>query len=119
MDKVSAQPGTITDEAIETYATAYGTPERLNAGFELYRSFDEDIVFFQGQNAEFTVPMLVVGAEFSTGAALPIMAESYAAQGVKNMRTLAVQNSGHWLAEEQTEATLIAIEQFAGEVFDK
>ena len=119
MDKVSAQPGTITDEAIETYAKAYGKPDRLHAGFELYRSFDRDIAFFQGQNTEFTVPMLVVGAEFSTGAALPIMAQSYAAQGVTNLRTLAVRKSGHWLAEEQPEATLAAIEQFAGEVFDK
>ncbi|MGV1755073.1 alpha/beta fold hydrolase [Agrobacterium sp. CG674] len=119
MDKVSAQPGVITDEAIKTYAEAYGTPDRLRAGFELYRSFKEDIVFFQRKNEEFKVPMLVVGAEFSTAAALPLMAQSYAAQGVTNLRTLTVNQSGHWLAEEQAEPTLNAIETFAVEVFNR
>lgn len=86
---------------------------------QFLRTFKEDIVFFQRKNEEFNVPLLVVGAEFSTAAALPLMAQSYAAQGVTNLRTLTVNQSGHWLAEEQAEPTLNAIETFAGEVFNR
>jgi pimeloyl-ACP methyl ester carboxylesterase len=113
LDKVSARPGIISDAAVETYAKAYGTPDRLRAGFELYRSFREDAAFFQTHATLFAVPMLAVGAEFSTGPALPIIAKSYADHGVSNLQAVAIPASGHWLVEEQPAATLKAIEDFA------
>lgn len=117
IQKVAVHDDAISPDSIATYAKAYATPESLRAGFELYRAFDEDAQFFRGQKGEFTVPMLVVGAEFSTGAALPIMEQSFIAQGATDIRTLVVKDSGHWLAEEQPEATADAILDFAGAVF--
>ena len=118
INKVSANPEAISMEEIEVYAKAYETPESLRAGFELYRAFDEDAVFFQAQNSEFTVPLLVVGAEFSTGGALPTMEQSFARQGATDITTIVVKESGHWLPEEQPAPTVQALEDFAAVVFD-
>jgi len=63
--------------------------------------------------------MLVVGAEFSTASALPIMERSFIAHGVTNIETLVIEGSGHWLAEEQPESTVQAISTFATNVFRK
>ncbi|MEO9298971.1 alpha/beta fold hydrolase [Devosia alba] len=118
INKAAANLEAISIEEIEVYAKAYGTPESLRAGFELYRAFGDDAVFFQAQNSEFTVPMLVVGAEFSTGGALPTMEQSFASQGATDITTIVVKGSGHWLAEEQPAATVQAIKDFAAVVFD-
>ncbi|MCD1633905.1 alpha/beta hydrolase [Martelella mediterranea] len=118
INKVSANPKAISREDIAVYAKAYETPESLRAGFELYRAFDEDAAFFKAQVSRFTVPMLVVGAEFSTGGALPIMEDSFARQGATDITTVIVEGSGHWLAEEKPAATVQAIEDFAAVVFN-
>jgi pimeloyl-ACP methyl ester carboxylesterase len=119
INKVAANPEAISVDEIEVYAKAYETSESLRAGFEFYRAFDEDAVFFQAQDSRFTVPMLVVGAEFSTGGALPMMKQSFAKQGATDITTVVVKGSGHWLAEEQPAATAQAIEDFAAVVFNE
>lgn len=116
--KVAANPDAISIDEIAVYAKAYETPESLRAGFELYRAFGDDAAFFQAQDSHFTVPMLVVGAEFSTGGALPIMEQSFARQGATDITTVEVKGAGHWLAEEQPVATVQAIEDFAAIVFN-
>lgn len=117
INKVSANPEAISSDDIAVYAKAYGTPESLRAGFELYRAFDDDAVFFKAQNSYFTVPMLVVGGEFSTGGALPMMEDSFAKQGATFITTIVVKGAGHWLAEEKPAETVQAIEDFAATVF--
>ncbi|MBB3344594.1 alpha/beta hydrolase [Luteimonas sp. RC10] len=116
--QVAANPDAIPDDAIAVYAKSYETPERLRAGFAFYRAFAEDAAFFQAQDARFAVPMLVVGGALSTGEALPVMTQSFAAHGATNITTLRVDGAGHWLMEEQPEATVRAIEDFAAIVFN-
>lgn len=115
--KVSADPEAISADEVAVYARAYGSPQSLRAGFELYRAFGEDAEFFKAADSRLTVPVLVVGAEFSTGNALPIMKQSFAKQGVTDLTTVLVKGSGHWLAEEKPEDTIAAIEDFAAVVF--
>ncbi len=116
--KNSANPAAVSPEEIAVYAKAYGSRDALRAGFELYRAFDEDAVFFNSRVEAFAVPTLVVGAEFSTAAVLPVMAQSFADRGVANLETLVIKDSGHWLSEEQPAATAQAIRNFADKVFD-
>jgi pimeloyl-ACP methyl ester carboxylesterase len=113
IDSNAANAEAIPDADISVYARAYGSAESLRAGFELYRSFEEDAAFFRGHDAGFAVPMLVVGGEFSTGALLPVMEHSFAAQGATDIETVTIAGAGHWLAEEQPEATGAAIKAFA------
>lgn len=116
--KVAGNPEAISDEEVAVYAKAYDSPDSLRAGFELYRAFNADAVFFRAQNSSFSVPMLVIGAEFSTGATLPVMTQSFAEQGATAITTVLVKGAGHWLVEEQPEATVQAIEDFAATVFN-
>jgi pimeloyl-ACP methyl ester carboxylesterase len=113
IDSNAANAEAISDADIARYAEAYGSPESLRAGFELYRAFEDDAVFVRGHDSSFAVPMLVVGGEFSTGAVLPVMEQSFVAQGATDIETLAIAGAGHWLAEEQPAATADAIRTFA------
>jgi pimeloyl-ACP methyl ester carboxylesterase len=117
IDSAAANPGAISDADIAIYASAYGTDDQLRAGFEFYRAFDKDAAFFRSHDGPLNVPMLILGGEHSMQAALPVMAESFAAHGITNIKTLAIAGSGHWLAEEQPDATAAAIADFACEVF--
>lgn len=42
---VAKRPAAISDDAVRMYAAAYGSPESLSAGFELYRAFPADAAF--------------------------------------------------------------------------
>lgn len=117
IDKVSGNADAISDEDVERYAEAYGTADSLRAGFEFYRAFDADADFFTSRDTAFDVPLLILGAEFSMQAALPEMEASFGAVGVTNIETVAIQNAGHWVAEEQPGATAAAITAFANTVF--
>lgn len=111
-----ANPDAVSDSEIAVYAQAYGSPGQLRAGFELYRAFDADAAFFTSQTTCLDLPMLVVGGEHSMKATLPVMAGSFAAAGVKNLTTVDIAGSGHWLAEEQPVATAAAISTFAASI---
>jgi len=119
IDQASGNADAISDEEVELYAEAYGSGGGLRAGFEFYRTFDLDADFFASQTADFDVPMLVVGAEYSMQSALPVMKASFAEVGVANIATVAIPHAGHWVAEEQPEATASAIKAFARTVFDQ
>ncbi|WP_428240837.1 alpha/beta fold hydrolase [Gynuella sp.] len=105
INKVAANPKAISDADVAVYAEAYGTKEKLTAGFELYRAFSRDADFFQAQSSTLDLPLLIVGAQYSTQALLPLMEKSFRAQGVSNIETAAIENSGHWISEEQPDKT--------------
>lgn len=111
-DRNGANPKAILESDIAVFAKAYGTPDRLRAGFEFYRAFDEDAKFFISRNEPLDVPMLVMGGEDSMKSSLAVMAKSFAAVGVAHVRTIAIAGAGHWLAEEQPEETAAAILKF-------
>ena len=117
--KTAANPETITESEIAVYAKAYGSPDQLRAGFELYRAFDDDAAFFKSHNEPFDVPMLVVGGQYSMQATLPVMAKSFADSGATNVRTAVIAGAGHWLADEQPARTAAVLEEFAAEVSDR
>ncbi|XXX73282.1 alpha/beta hydrolase [Sorangium sp. So ce134] len=113
INHVAANPGAISDEAVAAYAEAYSTPDQLHAGFELYRAFDADREFFASQTSAIDLPHLIVGAELSMGQSLPVLADDLKQHGVSKVHQVAIGASGHWLAEEQPEATVQAILDFA------
>ncbi|WP_437318219.1 alpha/beta fold hydrolase [Sorangium sp. So ce385] len=113
IDHVAANPGAISDEAVAAYADAYSTPEQLHAGFELYRAFDADSEFFASQTSAIDLPHWIVGAESSMGQSLPVLADDLKQHGVGEVHQVVIGASGHWLAEEQPEATVQAILELA------
>lgn len=117
IDKVSGNSDAISDDDVETYAEAYSSADSLRAGFEFYRAFDTDAAFFAEQKSKLQVPILILGAEFSTASALPVMEASLAEVGVTHIQTKVIPNAGHWVSEEEPAATATAITDFADAVF--
>lgn len=116
INRVGKHPAAISDEAVRTYAAAYGTPERLSAGFGFYRTFPADSAFFAAQRDRLDLPLLLVAADNSLGAGLHTLAGSLRAHGAQYLRTVVIPDSGHWVAEEQPQATAGALARFATEV---
>ncbi len=117
IDHVAKHPEAISDADVAIYAEAYGTPERLRAGFELYRAFDQDQAHFEAMTGPFDVPLLLIGAETTMAPALETMREALEVGGTTNVETAEIEDSGHWIIEEQPGATVKLIEAFAEKVF--
>jgi pimeloyl-ACP methyl ester carboxylesterase len=94
----------------EHYTALYARPGRMHAGFEQFRAFDQDALdnkafIAQGKLA---MPVLAVGADHSFG---PKMAEvmRFAAS---NVTEGIIPNSGHWIMEENPDATIALVTDF-------
>ena len=97
--KPESNSNAFTEADIQEYLRTYALPNKMHAGFEYYRSLFED----GRQNREFaqtklTMPVLtLVGGEGVVGDRLRQGIEAVA----ENVQSDVIQNSGHWLAEEQ------------------
>ncbi|MDQ2768686.1 MAG: alpha/beta hydrolase [Gemmatimonadota bacterium] len=104
------QPKKINDGVRAHYAAIYAKPGRMHAGFEQFRAFDQDAIdnkAFMAQGT-LTMPVLAIGGDHSFG---PKMAEvmRFAAS---NVTQAIVPNSGHWIMEENPEATIALVTDF-------
>ena len=108
------EPSAIGDEDLDVYASAYSAPGAMRAGFEVYRAFDQDVEDNRGalaHNGRLTVPVLAMGGEISTSG--PVVEEMMreVAEDVTGVR---VPRTAHWVAEENPEAFVRAVLEFAG-----
>lgn len=87
----------ISEADRQFYAAAYAKPNRMKAGFEVFRAFEQDATdFAQYAKTPLQMPMLVLTGEKASG---PVLIE----QGklvAKNVEGVIVPNAGHWLMEE-------------------
>jgi pimeloyl-ACP methyl ester carboxylesterase len=90
----------------------YSKPGRMHAGFMQFAAFDQDAIDNRAalERGRLQMPVLAIGGELSFG---PTMAHvmRFAADDVHQV---VIANSGHWLMEEQPEATVAAIRAFLG-----
>lgn len=98
----------------EIYVSAYGAPGAMRAGFELYRSFDQDAQHNRqslNDNGKLSVPVLAVfSAVSNSGPLVEEMMRDVAA----NVTGLRVPDSAHWIAEENPSAFLDGLLKFLG-----
>jgi pimeloyl-ACP methyl ester carboxylesterase len=98
-----------TNEVEETYAREYSMPGALRAGFEYYRAFPRDVVDNEKfSKQKLTIPVLGIGGAGSFG---PIIGE-HLSHVATNVQAVVIQNSGHWVAEEQPAAVTDALLRF-------
>jgi pimeloyl-ACP methyl ester carboxylesterase len=107
-------PSAIGDEDLDAYASAYSAAGAMRAGFEVYRAFDQDAEDNRAalaRNGRLTVPVLAMGGEISTSG--PVVEEMMreVAEDVAGVR---VPRTAHWVAEENPEAFVRAVLEFAG-----
>ena len=110
--------GTVNGDAISDadaarYASAYAAPEQLRAGFEMYRALPANEKFNAAQRSAIDVPLVLAGGDHGFGPLLPDIAEALQTHGWTNVTVELIENSGHYVADEQPAALAALIERYA------
>jgi pimeloyl-ACP methyl ester carboxylesterase len=109
-NEFSADPKKFDEASRKHYAQLYAAAGAMHAGFEQFKAFDQDAADNKAFVAKgmLTMPVLAIGGEKSFG---PMMGTVMRA-AASNVQTAVVPNSGHWVMEENPEATMKLIEDF-------
>ncbi len=112
-NELSADPKHIDEATRAHYAALYSRPHAMHDAFAQFAAFCQDAVdnqkFLAG--GKLKMPVLAIGGEKSFGIGFANEIGFVA----DNVRALSIRDSGHWLMEEQPEATMNAILEFLAE----
>jgi len=91
------------------YAKAYAQPGAMQAGFEVFRAFEQDAADFANYaKTPLPMPMLVLTGEKASGEVLITQARLVAT----NVEGVVVKGAGHWLMEEATDQVVPKLVDF-------
>jgi pimeloyl-ACP methyl ester carboxylesterase len=110
----TSDPSAIDAADLDVYVAAYSAAGAMRAGFELYRTFDQDAVDNRAalaRNGELKLPVLAVGGTTSTTGPL---VEEMMREVADDITGLRVPGTAHWIAEENPGALVRALLEFAG-----
>jgi pimeloyl-ACP methyl ester carboxylesterase len=110
-NELSADPKKITEDTRNHYAALYARPRAMHDAFEQFTAFHQDAVdnaAWLKKNGKLPMPVLALGAEksFGTGEAVELR---FVASNVKGG---IVPASGHWIMEENPDATVKLVTDF-------
>jgi pimeloyl-ACP methyl ester carboxylesterase len=105
----TGDPAKPDEETRAYYAAQYAQPGAMRAGFAQFTAFSQDVkdneVF---QQTKLTMPVLAIGGEKSFGATQAVVMRNVAV----DVTGVVIPGAGHWLMEENPEATDAAIRSF-------
>jgi pimeloyl-ACP methyl ester carboxylesterase len=109
-NEFSADPKKFTEASRAHYARLYAQPGAMHAGFEQFKAFDQDAIDNKAfvVKGKLTMPVLAVGGEKSFGPTMAVVMRAAAT----NVQEGIVPNSGHWVMEENPEATIALVTAF-------
>ena len=109
-DEFSANPKAVDEKTRAHYAALYARPHAIHDAFEQFGAFSQDATDNKAFAArgKLGMPVLAIGAEKSFGMAMADDLRFVAT----NVQGQVIAASGHWLMEEQPEATVDAIVKF-------
>jgi pimeloyl-ACP methyl ester carboxylesterase len=110
-NELSADPNRIDEQTRQHYAGLYARPHAIHDAFEQFGAFNQDAVDNKGLLAKvgkLTMPVLAVGAEKSFGTGMADDLRFVAS----NVTGGVVSNSGHWIMEENPQATIKLVTEF-------
>jgi pimeloyl-ACP methyl ester carboxylesterase len=109
-NEFSADPKHFDEASRQHYAKLYALPGAMHSGFEQFHAFDQDVIDNKAFLAKGPLPMpvLAIGGEKSFGPTMATVARAAAT----NVQGAVIPGSGHWLMEEQPEATVAVIVNF-------
>jgi pimeloyl-ACP methyl ester carboxylesterase len=109
-NELSANPKAIDETTRRHYAKIYARPGAMHAAFNQFAAFSQDAsdnkVF--ASKGKLNMPILALGAEKSFGAQQAAIMREVGT----NVEGGIIANSGHWIMEEQPDATVKAIRDF-------
>ncbi|WP_336601619.1 alpha/beta hydrolase [Paraburkholderia bengalensis] len=117
--RLSANPDAISLADVKRYVADYTAPGAMRAGLELYRAFEKDGDDNQrmlSEKGKLKMPVLGLGGTASFF--LPL-AEEMLSEVADTVTVRPIEDSGHWIAEEQPEAFLRELRRFIHETEGK
>lgn len=112
-DLLTKDQGAIDDTARSHYASAYGSAQGLQAGFDWYRAFDKDAQANSSDTAPIGTPLLYLRGEFEGGDMGEYLSGFHTA-GITSVTTARIPGSGHFTPEENPQAVWAEIARFLG-----
>jgi len=113
-DELSADPKSIDEQTREHYAALYARPRAMHDAFEQFVAFSQDAIdnkALLAQGGKLKIPVLAIGAEKSFGTR---MADDIRFVAV-DVKGGIVPSSGHWIMEENPQATIALVTAFLRE----
>ena len=108
-DFAADQSRSVPEKDRRIYAAAYARANGMRAGFEYFKSFEQDARDFSAFAAtKLNMPFLVLTGEKASGTFLIDQTRMVAT----NVSGTVVKNAGHWLMEEATDQVIPAIVAF-------
>jgi pimeloyl-ACP methyl ester carboxylesterase len=110
-NEFSATPANFTEAARQHYAALYAMPGAMHSGFAQFAAFDQDAADnrdFIAHGGRLKMPVLAVGGQKSFG---PMMATVMRA-AADDVTEGQVPDSGHWIMEENPQATIAMVRNF-------
>jgi len=110
-NEFSADPKHFSEGARRHYAALYARPGAMHAGFAQFAAFDQDAIDNRAMIAaggKLTMPVLALGGEKSFGTTMAAVMRAAATDVTEGV----VPNSGHWIMEENPEATVTLVRAF-------
>ena len=109
-NEFSATPAKFSEASRQHYAALYALPGAMHAGFAQFAAFDQDAIDNKAflSAGKLSMPVLAVGGAKSFGptmAAVMRFAATDVTEGI-------IADAGHWLMEEQPEATVTLVRGF-------
>ncbi|RWC83991.1 MAG: alpha/beta hydrolase [Mesorhizobium sp.] len=110
-NELSADPKKIDEATRAHYAKLYARPHAMHDAFEQFKAFDQDAIDNQAMLAsggKLSMPVLAAGAEKSAGTSQADILRLVAT----DVTEAVVPASGHWIMEENPDATVKLITDF-------
>lgn len=109
-NEFSATPAKFSEASRQHYARLYAAPGAMHAGFAQFAAFDQDAIDDKAFLAEgkLTMPILAIGGEKSFGPTMATVMRFAATDVTQGI----VPDAGHWLMEEQPQATVKLVRDF-------
>jgi pimeloyl-ACP methyl ester carboxylesterase len=110
-NELSANPKLIDEATRKHYAALYARPHAIHDAFEQFGAFSQDAIDNQAlltRGGKITMPVLAVGAEKSFGPGMAVVLRFVAT----DVTGAVVPNSGHWIMEENPQATVKLVTEF-------
>ena len=99
----------ISDADRQAYTEAYARPGRMRAGWAYFESFPQTAQEFgRFAQTKLTIPVLSIGGDNANGAVLGRQVQLVAT----NATSVTLPNTGHWVMEENPQATTDALLSF-------
>jgi pimeloyl-ACP methyl ester carboxylesterase len=112
-NELSANPQAIDEQTREHYAGLYARPRAMHDAFEQFAAFNQDAIdnkALLSKGGKLRMPVLALGAEKSFGGGMADDLRFVASDVTGGI----VPSSGHWIMEENPQATVKLVMEFLG-----